>query len=339
MRRYTIITLFFTFFYSSTFAQITIYGKVLNKDTKEPIVYANIGIVNSNIGTISNLDGTFSLLIPQKLSSDTLTFSAIGFEKKALPLSSLNRQENLSIYLDERVIHLKTITVHKKREKNKTFELGNSTFKGGVLETDTTYAGGSTALLIENKEPNFHKDLIFPVYLEKASLRILRNNLPSFKFRIRLQEVDSLTGQPAEDMLNESIIVESTKRNGWLEFDLSHLNFQIYQPFFVTFEQILDLNDRTAIADGYRKFIEENPKKLKIDTVLFEGKKEVRQILTGNGIDLPGTFIAINSDKSAPDVYTCYVRETSLGEWKKVRGIVTATVLLSNQLNASSNKK
>lgn len=339
MKKCIAITLFFVLSYFSIFAQITIKGKVLNKETREPVGYANIGIVNSNIGTISNLDGTFSILIPSNLILDTLTFSAIGFEKKALNISTLSQEENLSILLDEKIIKLDTITVHEKREKNKTFKLGNTTFKGGVLETDTMYAGRSVALLIENKAPNFHKDLIFPVYIEKASLRILRNNLQSFKFRIRLNEVDKLTGQPAEDMLLQSIVVESSMRNGWLDFDLSHLYLQIHKPFFITFEQILDLNDRTAIADGYRKFIEENPKKLKIDTVLFEGKKEVRQTLTGNGIDLPGTFIAVNSTPSATEVYTCYVRETSLGEWKKVRDIVTATVLLSNQSNAYPPKK
>jgi len=51
------------------------------------------------------------------------------------------------------------------------------------------------------------------------------------------------------------------------------LNYQITKPFFVTFEQILDVNDRTVIADGYRDFMKKHPERLKVDTVEFEGKR------------------------------------------------------------------
>jgi len=53
------------------------------------------------------------------------------------------------------------------------------------------------------------------------------------------------------------------------------------------------------------------------------------------GIDLPGTFIAVSHSWQK---FTSYVRETSFGEWKKVRGIPTATVTLSNQMIASKRE-
>jgi hypothetical protein len=204
--------------------------------------------------------------------------------------------------------------------------LCNCIFCIGVLETDTTYSGRSIALLIDKTKED---DIQFPIYIEKASLRIFRNNLSSFKFRIRLNEVDTMTGAPGGDLLQKSIVLESSMKNGWLDFDLSQLRLVVYKPFFITFEQILDLNDRTAIAEGYRDFMHKHPEKLHVDTVVFNGKKEVRWIIKGGGIDLPGTFIAI-SNKSTE--HTCYVRETSFAEWKKVRGIVTAYVVLSNQV-------
>ena len=54
-------------------------------------------------------------------------------------------------------------------------------------------------------------------------------------------------------------------KNGWLEFDLSDLNFEIDNPFFITFEQLLDLTDRTLIANEYTKFLSEHPNKVKFD--------------------------------------------------------------------------
>ena len=62
--------------------QKTIVGKVLNKTTHAPIPFANIGVVNSNVGTISNMDGSFSILLPQRLSHDSLYFTSLGFYKQ-----------------------------------------------------------------------------------------------------------------------------------------------------------------------------------------------------------------------------------------------------------------
>lgn len=317
------------------FGQRIIKGKTLNRSTKEAVSYVNIGIRNTNVGTISNLDGSFSIVIPQKLSSDTLIFSTLGFAKRMIPLKLLEQDKDLIIYLIEKITLLNQITVTASKQKNKTFELGNRSFNGGVYEPDTTYAGRCIALLIENKDSNIQKGLVFPAYLGKVNLRIFRNNLKTFKFRIRLNDVDSLTGQPNEDLLQQSIIVESSMKNGWLNFDLSHLNYQITNPFFVTFEQILDINDRTIIADGYRDFMKKHPERLKNDTVEFEGKKVVHQKIMRGGIDLPGTFIGISSTKT--NLFSCFERENSWGNWKKVHGIVCAYVILNTQTQANND--
>jgi hypothetical protein len=309
-----------------SFGQVTIVGTLLNGDTKEPIAYANIGILNSNVGTTSNPDGSFSLLVPSQNLNDSLTFSALGFGKRELSVNQFFSRESYQVLLHEKPTVLQEVLIPEKKMKNKIYELGNRSVQGGVLETDTTYSGRSISLLIDKGE----EEIEFPIYIEKATLRIFRNNLSSFKIRVRLNDIDPTTGEPGADLLQKSIVIESSMKNGWLEFDLSSLRHLVYKPFFVTFEQILDLKDRTAIADGYREFMRKHPEKLKVDTIVFDGKKQVRQIIKGSGIDLPGTFIAIAHSKSVE--HTCYVRETSFGAWKKVRGIVTAYVTLSNQV-------
>lgn len=320
-----------------THGQISIKGIVQNKTTQEPVPYANIGIANKNVGTISNLDGRFSLLIPKELSKDTLTFSSLGFGEKRVALLFFQPNKPFTIYLNEKIKLLPAVIISSKKEKIALFELGNKAVRSGNLETDTTYAGRAIALLIENKEPYLQKGLTFPAYIEKAQLRIFRNNLKSFKFRVRLNDVDSLTGAPGKDLLQQSIIMESSMKKGWLAFDLSHLNHEVSKPFFITFEQITDLQDRIEIVNGYREYIRKYPKKLKTDTIEFEGRKKVVQGLAG-GIDLPGTFIATSNSESRLQNYSCFVRETSFGEWKKVPSIVTATVTLSNKGSGSNNK-
>ena len=320
------------------YAQSTIKGKILTRVNNEPIAYANIGITRTNVGTVSNQDGSFSIIIPDRLANDSLTISSLGFSKKTIALKFFKQKETI-IYLNEKRTLLQAVVVSPQKPNVKLYELGNSAFNGGVLEADTTYCGRSYALLIENNHSRLKNKQVFPAYLEKARIRILRNNQPSFKFRLRLNELDTLTGVPGKDLLEKSIVLESTMRNGWLTFDLSHLNYEVTRPFFVTFEQIVDLDDRIEIADGYRKFIARFPHRLKTDTVEFEGKKEIVQRLSWGGIDLPGTFIAISSSKRVNEIQTCYTKESSFSEWKEVRGIITATVTVSTQVNGKESVK
>ena len=310
-------------------AQKIIQGKIISSDNHSPVAYANIGIINTGIGTISNADGSFSLLIPARLLNNTLTCSSLGYGEKNIPLPLLHAKKDIVIYLKEKTGLLQPVIVSSKKEKDKLFDLGNGASRGGVYEPDTTYSGRSIALLIDDKnEPAGKK---FPVFIEQAKLRIFRNNLDTCKFRIRIHDVNPATGTPGEDLLQQSIVVASSLRNGWLKFNLSDLNIYINKPFYITFEQILDLPARTAIANGYRDFIRKHPNRLKTDTVIFEGKKELVQKLSWGGVDLPGTFIGIASTASAMENNTCYERETSFAEWKKVRGIVTALVTVSKQ--------
>lgn len=335
---FRIILAFLLFSVSSNlaFGQKTIIGKILSKTTHEPIPYANIGIVNSNVGTISNFDGTFSIFIPQKLSKDTLTFSSLGFYKDVLAVNLLEPKKNYTVYLNEKATLLQSVLITAKRKKEKLIILGNSTSYGGNYEPDTTYAGRAVALLIDNK--SFPKGSAFPVNVRKATLYIFRNNFETFKFRIRLNKYDTLTGKPAEDLIDKSIIVESNLRSGWLDFDLSDLNFKATGPFFLTFEQLIDKNDRASIALGYREIIREHPDYLQIDTVRFDGKKEVTQKLIKGGMDLPGTFIGTTNSNASLAKYSCFVRQTSLGGWTKVPMVIAATVSASLQVNSLSEQ-
>ena len=332
MHRIILAILLFSLSFNLTFGQKTIVGKILSKTTKEPIPYANIGIVNSNVGTISNFDGTFSIFIPQKLSKDTLTFSSLGFYKDVRAVNPLEAKKDYTIYLNEKATLLQSVVITAKRKKERLINLGNSTSYGGNYEPDTTYAGRAVALLIDNK--NFPKGSSFPVLVRKATLYIFRNNFESFKFRIRLNKYDSLSGKPGEDIIDKSIIIESTLRSGWLDFDLSTLNYKATGPFFVTFEQLIDKDGRAAIAYGFRDIIHWHPDYLQIDTVHFEGKKEVTQKLIKGGLDLPGTFIGTSNSNSALAKYSCFVRQTSLGKWTKVPMVIAAMVSVTGQVGS-----
>ena len=54
-----------------------IKGVVINATNNQPIEFVNIGIVEKNIGTVTNLNGKFNLFVDSAYDNDTLMFSVI----------------------------------------------------------------------------------------------------------------------------------------------------------------------------------------------------------------------------------------------------------------------
>ena len=74
-------------------------GKVINSENNEPLIFANINLLESNISTISNGDGDFAIKIPKSHTSSKVQISFIGFKTRILNLESLNKKNN-TISLD-----------------------------------------------------------------------------------------------------------------------------------------------------------------------------------------------------------------------------------------------
>src|SRR6185369_986316 len=92
-------------------SQKIIKGKIVELNTNNPIPYANIGIRNSPIGTISNIDGTFFISIPGNHLNDTITFSALGYLQRSVPVILLNTNKSVTIFLSEKEKMLQEVTV------------------------------------------------------------------------------------------------------------------------------------------------------------------------------------------------------------------------------------
>ncbi len=71
-------------------AQVQIYGRIVDKETKEPVVYANVFFEsNQGRGAISNQLGAFLIKIYDQDRADQLIISQIGYENYRLSLKEL----------------------------------------------------------------------------------------------------------------------------------------------------------------------------------------------------------------------------------------------------------
>ena len=76
--------LFFLFICSFNFVysqNITVTGKVTDS-LKTPLKYANVGVLNKYVGTVTNDKGIFKFNINNSMINDTLRISSLGYESK-----------------------------------------------------------------------------------------------------------------------------------------------------------------------------------------------------------------------------------------------------------------
>ncbi|WP_422358804.1 carboxypeptidase-like regulatory domain-containing protein [Reichenbachiella sp.] len=222
-------------------AQFLLTGKVVNVEDHQPIAFANIGIVNTSVGTCGYEDGSFRLIVPANMINDNITFSAIGFSKFELKIDTLHLDENL-ILLKEDVAMLREIQITPSDQvKSDVIGLTSPGVFNNWGEALASSDGGSAwATKIEMPET--------VIDIKKVNLHIFKNDLDSFNIRCRIMSIgqDNL---PSKDLLNKSVILRSSIKKGWVSIDFSSYEISLAEDFFLVFEWIMDKKGAQLAAE------------------------------------------------------------------------------------------
>ena len=91
---------------------ITIKGKVIDAETRAPLVFATVAVKESNVAIVTNIDGEFTLKVGDLSTSKTIEVSFVGYKNKSVLLSDLkeNGSKNV-IALESAPIPIKEIIV------------------------------------------------------------------------------------------------------------------------------------------------------------------------------------------------------------------------------------
>ena len=87
----TLFTLLFVFSLQS-FAENTqettylLRGRVLSADTNQPLTNANIMVQQTNVSTVTNLEGYFSIRVPFASRNGQLLIRHLGYENHTIPV-------------------------------------------------------------------------------------------------------------------------------------------------------------------------------------------------------------------------------------------------------------
>lgn len=151
---------------------------VLSESTREPIIYASVGVINRNLGTVTDTLGNFSLSIPVEFVNDSIKISSIGYVAKIFAVKDIKNIPD-TIFLADDAIILNEVIVKPQRIKHKTAgRKGNGGFV--YIEVEGYKAAGQgLATPLNVKKRAWLKELGFTIQTDNRPLS-------KMKFRVNI---------------------------------------------------------------------------------------------------------------------------------------------------------
>ncbi|RUT73034.1 carboxypeptidase-like regulatory domain-containing protein [Ancylomarina longa] len=140
--------------------QYNVYkGKIQDKETKEPLIFANINVKGVNVATVSNSEGEFLLKIAKDLPVSQIVVSYIGYRNLEVDISSLKPKRN-QLLLESVSVPLNEISIYPLdpeflvrsilRKINENYSITPNMMQGFYRETikkNRTYVAISEAVV------------------------------------------------------------------------------------------------------------------------------------------------------------------------------------------------
>ena len=201
--------------------------------SRQAIEFVNIGIVGKNIGTVSNTNGVFKILLDSEMDTDTLLFSAIGYEPQLIKIANLSNKNGNKIYLKKKAYDIQEVLIKPRNFTEKTL---------GVRDKNNKLIAGFKDNLL-GYECGIRIDIKKSAILKQLKINISTCTYDSIFYRLNVYNAgDDMT---FENILREPIYLEMSKdslRNE-LHINLEPYNIVINGDFLVSLEHVKDLGE------------------------------------------------------------------------------------------------
>ena len=142
-------------------------GRVLDKNTMKPVIFANIQLEKSNVGVVTNSDGEFIIKVPSNMVNQKLKINHLGYKNAEVNLSQLNESMN-TIYLESAIFPIEEVKVRKNDPeallsaalRNKSLNYSNApvmmtSFYRETIKQNKNYVAVAEAVIDIYKAPYF----------------------------------------------------------------------------------------------------------------------------------------------------------------------------------------
>ena len=244
------LLLCFSFLVSfSLFSQKTYQFRLIDQVSKQPVPYATVGLVQQNTGASTDSEGMLSLKGVVN-SADSVIVSCLGYEPLRFPLSVLSIDKSNVLELKPIQYALQGITIKPEKLSQPIVlnKIDRKKYKFGRL-------GGNYSSQIARKftVPSDPENK----YLLKSVSYFMKNSPGDqiSNFRVRIYQIDPLTGGPGADLLTSPIIRTVTKKDEVITIDLQPYQILVdSSSFFVALEWLkTDANMMMMTVKGQKK--------------------------------------------------------------------------------------
>ncbi|WP_231590690.1 carboxypeptidase-like regulatory domain-containing protein [Hymenobacter terrenus] len=189
-----------------------ITGRVVDAQTKQPIPFASILLIESGTGTLTNEKGYFQLAGLDKFKQDSLVLVTLGYRRYAVFIER-GKVEDMHIELRPKLL----IGIPQCPIVPYTPSRSDAT-RAAQNEIITGLPGTQYAFFIKNKKQE-------PLgKFRTVSFYIGKNGFPRKAFRVRIYGADGPRHSPNISLFNEGVFRTVPEEDGWYTRDLSSYN-------------------------------------------------------------------------------------------------------------------
>lgn len=201
-------------------------GRIINAKTKKGIGFATVEIFRKSTGCAANETGEFYLDTNNIDKNDTVIFSALGYQKKEVIFTKLDKSIELlpiAFEIPEVVVNSEVKIIYK----------GNLTKKPKMRWYIRKFGDEIQYHIPSNIEKKIEYIECVYVYIaeQKGNYEQLKDyGLLNRPFRVRFYEVDTVSGshEKGNDLVFDNIIFyPKLEKEGWCEIDVSKYNIHI----------------------------------------------------------------------------------------------------------------
>ncbi len=226
-------------------------GIVKDSDSKKSLGFVNINIVGSNIGTITNTEGEFSLKVSIYLQEVTIRVSHLGYKGKDISTSSFDEKKSITIALEPDTIELSTVSIYAFKDA-KTLVKAMLNREGQSYTKDKTLMTAFYRETIKKRNKNASlSEAVVEIHKQPySSLKNDRINLIKARKSVNYSKLDTLAiklqGGPFSALYNDIL---KYREFIFTENDLKDYDFDFEEPsrvnnqdvYVISFKQKSDI--------------------------------------------------------------------------------------------------
>jgi len=216
-----------------SFGQVFYSGVIVNKETKQGIPFATVGLIKQNIGTNADEGGHFKFN-SNSSKLDTFIVSSVGYETSKIPVDKVS--SFIQFELQPKEATLKEVVVVSNYNWKST-TLGKYSNCGSHYYT-TSNAINQVARHFRATNANSH---LSEIEICKYGIAVI--DPARTKFRVRIYSMDMLTQAPSKDLCDSIIELDVTGRRIKVNLEKYHITIPD-KDFFVAVEWLrIPLNE------------------------------------------------------------------------------------------------